>query len=83
MSHRRPASITRTATAGKATNAGGEILLVYDLGGGTFDLSIIQIAELNHRVVTTAGIEYLGGDDFDSILARLALARGGFNADLQ
>ena len=60
-----------------------ESLLVYDLGGGTFDLSIIQIAELNHRVVTTAGIEYLGGDDFDSILARLALARGGLDPNLQ
>jgi molecular chaperone DnaK (HSP70) len=60
-----------------------ERLLVYDLGGGTFDLSVIQIAELNHRVVTTTGIEYLGGDDFDSILARLALARGGLDPSLQ
>ena len=60
-----------------------ERLLVYDLGGGTFDLSVIQIAELNHRVVTTTGIEYLGGDDFDSILARLALARGGLDPILQ
>jgi molecular chaperone DnaK (HSP70) len=60
-----------------------ERLLVYDLGGGTFDLSVIQIAELNHRVVTTMGIEYLGGDDFDSILARLALSRGGLDPILQ
>ena len=60
-----------------------ERLLVYDLGGGTFDLSIIQIAELNHRVVTTAGIEHLGGDDFDSILARLALSRAGLALNLQ
>jgi molecular chaperone DnaK (HSP70) len=60
-----------------------ERLLVYDLGGGTFDLSVIQIAELNHRVVTTTGIEYLGGDDFDSILARLALSRAGLDPNLQ
>jgi len=60
-----------------------ERLVVYDLGGGTFDLSVIQIAELNHRVITTMGIEYLGGDDFDSILARLALSRAGLNPNLQ
>lgn len=60
-----------------------ERLLVYDLGGGTFDLSVIQIAELNHRVVKTTGIEYLGGDDFDSILARLALSRAGLDPNLQ
>ena len=60
-----------------------ERLLVYDLGGGTFDLSVIQIAELNHRVVTTTGIEYLGGDDFDSILARLAISRAALPPNLQ
>jgi len=67
----------------KTSERRAERLLVYDLGGGTFDLSVIQIAELNHRVVTTTGIEYLGGDDFDGVLARLALARAGLNPDLQ
>lgn len=38
-----------------------EYLLIYDLGGGTFDLSVIQMSELSHRVLTTAGIERLGG----------------------
>lgn len=52
-----------------------EYLLVYDLGGGTFDLSVIQMHDLSHRVMTTAGIERLGGDDFDAILADLALAK--------
>ncbi|HYB20077.1 MAG TPA: Hsp70 family protein, partial [Thermodesulfobacteriota bacterium] len=54
-----------------------EYLLVYDLGGGTFDLSVIQMRDLSHRVMTTAGIEHVGGDDFDTTLADLALARGG------
>jgi molecular chaperone DnaK (HSP70) len=60
-----------------------EYLLVYDLGGGTFDLSVIQMSDLTHRVMTTAGIEHLGGDDFDTILAGLALERAGVKFELQ
>lgn len=60
-----------------------EYILVYDLGGGTFDLSVIQLMELNHRVITTTGIECLGGDDFDSILARLALSQAGLGPELR
>jgi len=60
-----------------------EYLLVYDLGGGTFDLSVIQMQEFSHRVMTTAGIEHLGGDDFDSILANLALERAGMEPELR
>ncbi len=58
-----------------------EYLLVYDLGGGTFDLSVIQMSDLSHRVMTTAGIERLGGDDFDHILAELALAKAGLKPE--
>jgi molecular chaperone DnaK (HSP70) len=60
-----------------------EYLLVYDLGGGTFDLSVIQITEMSHRVMTTAGIESLGGDDFDALLAGLALSRAGLGPELR
>ena len=60
-----------------------EFILVYDLGGGTFDLSVIQLTELIHRVITTTGIECLGGDDFDSILAGLALSQAGLGPELQ
>jgi molecular chaperone DnaK (HSP70) len=56
-----------------------EFLMVYDLGGGTFDLSVIQMHDLRHRVMTTAGIEHLGGDDFDAILAALALEQAGLD----
>lgn len=54
---------------------GGEAerLLVYDLGGGTFDASIVEIADDGNRVLSTAGIPRFGGDDFDEILAKLAL----------
>jgi molecular chaperone DnaK len=56
-----------------------EFLMVYDLGGGTFDVSVIQMRDLSHRVMTTAGIEHLGGDDFDAILAGLALDQAGLD----
>lgn len=54
-----------------------ERLLVYDLGGGTFDVSVVDIDERTHQVAATAGIATLGGDDFDEILAALALERAG------
>ncbi len=60
-----------------------EYLLVYDLGGGTFDLSVIQMRDLSHRVMTTGGIEHLGGDDFDFILADLASEQGGLEPGLR
>ena len=44
--------------------------LVYDLGGGTFDVSAIEIAEGIVEVRASHGDPYLGGDDFDALLAR-------------
>ncbi|MBA4388385.1 MAG: hypothetical protein C0404_10415, partial [Verrucomicrobia bacterium] len=44
---------------------------VFDLGGGTFDVSIVRIQGDNFSVVDSAGIERLGGDDFDEVLARM------------
>jgi molecular chaperone DnaK (HSP70) len=49
-------------------------IAVYDLGGGTFDVSILSIAEGVFRVLSTAGDTHLGGDDFDRRLAATALA---------
>jgi molecular chaperone DnaK (HSP70) len=49
-------------------------LLVYDLGGGTFDASIVALGQVEHCVIASDGIPDLGGDDFDEILAMLALA---------
>jgi molecular chaperone DnaK (HSP70) len=50
-----------------------EHVVVYDLGGGTFDASLVRMTERHHDVVATGGIAQLGGDDFDAVLARLAL----------
>jgi len=44
-------------------------VLVYDLGGGTFDVSILKIQDGVFQVLATAGNTHLGGDDFDRLLA--------------
>ncbi len=48
-------------------------ILVYDLGGGTFDASLVEMDDSEHIVVSSEGIATLGGDDFDAVLAELAL----------
>jgi molecular chaperone DnaK len=50
---------------------------VYDLGGGTFDLSILEMQAGVFQVLATHGDTRLGGDDFDAALARWATAQGG------
>ena len=54
---------------------------VYDLGGGTFDTSVVGIAEQNHDVVAHEGIGRLGGDDFDEIILNLALEQMGLEQE--
>lgn len=51
---------------------------VYDLGGGTFDISILELREGVFEVLATAGETRLGGDDFDRELARLLLEAAGW-----
>ena len=45
-----------------------EMVLIFDLGGGTFDVSILEVGEEVFEVLATAGDTHLGGDDFDQIL---------------
>ena len=45
-----------------------ELIAVYDLGGGTFDVSILEIGEGTFQVKATNGDTYLGGDDFDDVV---------------
>lgn len=60
---------TAAALAYGLDNAGSQKILVYDLGGGTFDVSIIEIGEGVVEVLATAGDNHLGGDDFDERIA--------------
>jgi molecular chaperone DnaK (HSP70) len=61
----------------RQTKARGEKILVYDLGGGTFDASLVMLDEKFHHVIASEGISTIGGDDFDQILADLALEAAG------
>jgi molecular chaperone DnaK (HSP70) len=54
-----------------------EKILVYDLGGGTFDVSLVECNARQHAVLATGGIPTLGGDDFDAVLADMALEAAG------
>lgn len=54
-----------------------EHVVVYDLGGGTFDASLVRMTGQHHDVVYTAGVPRLGGDDFDAVLVDLVLSQLG------
>src|ERR1700742_4591802 len=47
---------------------GEETICVFDLGGGTFDVSVLEVADGVFRVISTNGDTHLGGDDFDEVL---------------
>jgi molecular chaperone DnaK (HSP70) len=59
--------------------SGASRLLVYDLGGGTFDASLVDLRGRDTDVVASAGIPTLGGDEFDQALADLALEAAWVN----
>ncbi len=50
----------------------GGIVGVYDFGGGTFDFSVVDVSSGDFQVLATAGDTWLGGDDFDTVLAEAA-----------
>jgi molecular chaperone DnaK len=52
-----------------------EYLVVYDLGGGTFDASLLRMAGRTNEVVATNGVRRLGGDDFDEAILGLVESR--------
>jgi molecular chaperone DnaK len=56
---------TAAALAYGLDRKGSEIVAVYDLGGGTFDVSILELGDGIYEVKATAGDTYLGGEDFD------------------
>jgi molecular chaperone DnaK len=62
---------TAATLAYQANESGQEIVAVYDLGGGTFDVSIVRIEDGVVEVLSSKGDTKLGGDDFDSLLLDL------------
>src|SRR5438477_17520 len=61
-------------------NHGDATYLVYDLGGGTFDVSIIRKRFQDYEVLGVSGDPFLGGDDFDRLLATRLIESGSFRA---
>src|SRR6202790_2176862 len=61
------------------------IVAVYDLGGGTFDISILKLHDGIFEVIATNGDTHLGGDDIDNLLITIALddIRGDLNLDFR
>ncbi len=59
-------------------NNEGQTIAVYDLGGGTFDISILRIQEGIFEVLATHGDTFLGGDDFDRAIVEYWLTEGDF-----
>lgn len=57
------------AERGRGNASGGEHWAVYDLGGGTFDISILSVSGPYKEVLASSGNTFLGGDDFDHRLA--------------
>jgi molecular chaperone HscA len=72
---------TAAALAYGLDNGSEGLYLIYDLGGGTFDVSLLRLSRGVFEVVATGGDSALGGDDFDRALASWALARAGLTAE--
>ncbi|MCH4293721.1 Fe-S protein assembly chaperone HscA [Shewanella sp. 3B26] len=57
------------------------VIAVYDLGGGTFDISVLRLSRGVFEVLATGGDSALGGDDFDHLLANHLAAQWGLDGD--
>jgi molecular chaperone HscA len=71
---------TAAAIAYGLDNASEGIYAVYDLGGGTFDISILRLTKGVFEVIAAGGDSALGGDDYDRALADWMLAQAGLEA---
>lgn len=58
-------------------DADNKIIAIYDLGGGTFDVSLLKLNRGVFEVMSTGGDSALGGDDFDHVIAEWLLAQSG------
>ncbi|MBU4519193.1 MAG: Fe-S protein assembly chaperone HscA, partial [Gammaproteobacteria bacterium] len=73
---------TAAAIAYGLDNGSEGIYAIYDLGGGTFDISILRLTRGVFEVMATGGDSALGGDDFDQALAAWVLAQQGVTTPL-
>ena len=73
---------TAAAVAYGLDQGGEGVIAVYDLGGGTFDISILRLSHGVFEVLSTGGDSALGGDDFDRALAQWFGQQAGLGDDL-
>jgi molecular chaperone HscA len=71
---------TAAAIAYGLDNGSEGIYAIYDLGGGTFDISILRLSKGVFEVLSTGGDSALGGDDYDRALADWVMAQAGVQA---
>ncbi len=72
---------TAAAVAYGLDKGGEGVIAVYDLGGGTFDISILRLHKGVFEVLATGGDSALGGDDFDRLLAQWIMQQAGIGDD--
>ena len=73
---------TAAAVAYGLDQGGEGVIAVYDLGGGTFDISILRLSHGVFEVLSTGGDSALGGDDFDRALAEWIVEQAGLEQNL-
>jgi molecular chaperone HscA len=73
---------TAAAVAYGLDRGADEVIVIYDLGGGTFDVSILRLHQGVFEVLATAGDTALGGDDMDRLIAAWVMQQAGIADDL-
>ncbi|TEG47281.1 Fe-S protein assembly chaperone HscA [Pseudomonas aeruginosa] len=73
---------TAAAVAYSLDKGAEGLVAIYDLGGGTFDISILRLTRGVFEVLATGGDTALGGDDFDHAIAGWVIEQAGLSADL-
>ncbi|MBG4897031.1 Fe-S protein assembly chaperone HscA [Pseudomonas aeruginosa] len=73
---------TAAAVADGPDKGAEGLVAIYDLGGGTFDISILRLTRGVFEVLATGGDTALGGDDFDHAIAGWVIEQAGLSADL-
>jgi molecular chaperone HscA len=73
---------TAAAVAYGLDRGADEVIVVYDLGGGTFDVSILRLHQGVFEVLATAGDTALGGDDMDRVIAAWVMQQAGLADNL-
>ncbi|MBG7432113.1 Fe-S protein assembly chaperone HscA [Pseudomonas aeruginosa] len=73
---------TAAAVADGRDKGAEGLVAIYDLGGGTFDISILRLTRGVFEVLATGGDTALGGDDFDHAIAGWVIEQAGLSADL-